>query len=297
MAPVTGRERIIARGKCAACEGDIVGQVLTAMGRTYHPEHFLCHVCRHPLGNASFYERNGNAYCEHDYCELFNPRCAYCNTPIIEVRCCRPGCRSRLARAWRTDAGEPQQRCITALGKTWHPEHFLCSHCSKAFESARFMEHDGLAFCESCYFTLFAATCAGCAQTIMDEYVTALDRKWHTGCFVCTVCALGRGWLACCTLTPDALGGLQDCRQPFDQMGYFERDGKPYCETHFHALNNSLCMHCRKAIVGRCITAAGQRFHPEHFVCAHCQRALDTGLFKSHQAKPYCVTCHTQLFG
>ena len=33
------------KGFCAACEKPIVGQVVTALGKTFHPEHFTCESC------------------------------------------------------------------------------------------------------------------------------------------------------------------------------------------------------------------------------------------------------------
>ena len=33
------------KGVCAACNKPIVGQVVTALGKTFHPEHFTCDHC------------------------------------------------------------------------------------------------------------------------------------------------------------------------------------------------------------------------------------------------------------
>ena len=33
------------KGICAACDKPIVGQVVTALGKTFHPEHFTCAHC------------------------------------------------------------------------------------------------------------------------------------------------------------------------------------------------------------------------------------------------------------
>ena len=59
---------------------------MTALGRTWHPEHFVCSHCRQELGTQNFFERDGQPYCEPDYHHLFSPRCAYCNGPILDVR-------------------------------------------------------------------------------------------------------------------------------------------------------------------------------------------------------------------
>lgn len=60
-------------------------QVVTAMGRTWHPEHFVCTHCQEEIGSKNFFERDGQPYCEKDYHNLFSPRCHYCNGPILDV--------------------------------------------------------------------------------------------------------------------------------------------------------------------------------------------------------------------
>lgn len=73
------------KGCCSACDKPIVGQVITALGKTWHPEHFVCNHCQQELGTRNFFERDGFPYCETDYHNLFSPRCAYCNGPILDV--------------------------------------------------------------------------------------------------------------------------------------------------------------------------------------------------------------------
>lgn len=73
------------KGCCNACDKPIVGQVITALGKTWHPEHFTCNHCNQELGTRNFFERDGAPYCEADYHNLFSPRCAYCNGPILDV--------------------------------------------------------------------------------------------------------------------------------------------------------------------------------------------------------------------
>lgn len=60
-------------------------QMITALGEVWHPEHFVCWVCKAELGTTGFFERDGQAYCNEDYHRLFSPRCAYCQGPITQV--------------------------------------------------------------------------------------------------------------------------------------------------------------------------------------------------------------------
>lgn len=84
------------KGCCSACDKPIVGQVITALGKTWHPEHFTCAHCSQELGTRNFFEREGKPYCEPDYHNLFSPRCAYCNGPILDVRFRRNFVRNKL---------------------------------------------------------------------------------------------------------------------------------------------------------------------------------------------------------
>ncbi|XP_063873371.1 leupaxin-like isoform X5 [Scylla paramamosain] len=237
------------KGCCTACDKPIVGQVITALGKTWHPEHFTCTHCNQELGTKNFFERDGRPYCEQDYHDLFSPRCAYCNGPILD-------------------------KCVTALDKTWHPKHFFCTQCGNTFGDEGFHERDGKPYCREDYYNMFAPKCAGCNSPIMENYISALNAQWHPECFVC-----------------------RDCRQPFNGGSFFDHEGMPYCETHYHAKRGSLCAGCSKPITGRCITAMFRKYHPEHFVCSFCLKQLNKGTFKEQNDKPYCHACFDKLFG
>ena len=60
-------------------------QVITALARLWHPEHFVCVHCKESLGTRNFFERDSSPYCERDYHLLFSPRCAFCSGPILDV--------------------------------------------------------------------------------------------------------------------------------------------------------------------------------------------------------------------
>ncbi|XP_060641389.2 paxillin isoform X2 [Anolis sagrei] len=238
----------VAKGVCGACKKPIAGQVVTAMGKTWHPEHFVCTHCQEEIGSRNFFERDSQPYCEKDYHNLFSPRCYYCNGPILD-------------------------KVVTALDRTWHPEHFFCAQCGAFFGPEGFHEKDGKAYCRKDYFDMFAPKCGGCARAILENYISALNTLWHPECFVC-----------------------RECFTPFINGSFFEHDGQPYCEVHYHERRGSLCSGCQKPITGRCITAMAKKFHPEHFVCAFCLKQLNKGTFKEQNDKPYCQNCFLKLF-
>ncbi|XP_041455447.1 paxillin-like isoform X2 [Lytechinus variegatus] len=238
----------ITKGMCAACQKPIAGQIVTALGQTWHSEHFVCAGCQKGLGTQTFFERDAQAFCEECYHDFFAPKCAYCNGPI-------------------------KDRCVTAMDKTWHPDHFFCAQCGKTFGDSGFHEKNGRAYCRDDYFDMFAPKCGGCNRAIMDNFITALNAQWHPDCFVCAT-----------------------CRKPFNEGDFFDHDGVPYCEIHYHAVRGSLCAGCNKPITSRCITAMQRKFHPECFVCDYCLKQLNKGTFKEQNGKAYCHTCFIKLF-
>ena len=90
---------------------------------------------------------------------------------------------------------------------------------------------------------------------------------------------------------------LQECGQRFTGGQYFELDGQPFCEHHYHLKRGSICSACRQPVTGRCITALGRKWHPDHFVCTFCLKELNRGTFKERADKPYCHECFVKLFG
>ncbi|CAG8653627.1 1537_t:CDS:2 [Rhizophagus irregularis] len=147
---------------CASCGKAISGHVLSAMGKKWHPDHFVCKKCGITLEHVAFFEKDGVPYCHLDFHELFSPKCGYCETPI-------------------------EGQAINALGKSWHPEHFFCRECGNPFENG-FMVHEGFPYCEKDWMKLFAPKCKGCNEGIRGEFMSALEGMWHRECFVCMTC-------------------------------------------------------------------------------------------------------------
>lgn len=86
------------------------------MGKTWHPEHFVCTHCQEEIGSRNFFERDGQPYCEKDYHSLFSPRCYYCNGPILDVSACAVG-------GGRRQLGRPSALCSSRLW--WSADLFL----------------------------------------------------------------------------------------------------------------------------------------------------------------------------
>ncbi|XP_048960908.1 PDZ and LIM domain protein 5 isoform X6 [Canis lupus baileyi] len=97
---------------------------------------------------------------------------------------------------------------LVALGKSWHPEEFNCSHCKNTMAYIGFVEEKGALYCELCYEKFFAPECGRCQRKILGEVINALKQTWHVSCFVCVACG-----------------------KPIRNNVFHLEDGEPYCET------------------------------------------------------------------
>ncbi|KAM4628511.1 LOW QUALITY PROTEIN: uncharacterized protein O3C94_019188 [Discoglossus pictus] len=144
-------------------------------------------------------------------------------------------------------------------------------------------------------------------NALIDKYYMAPDPEVDTG----THQLLPRDWVLVkrfvrkTSLGPTYEGPFQVLlitttsvyKSPFLSGSFFEKDGLPLCETHYHSIRGSLCAGCEQPITGRCVTAMGRKFHPHHLSCTFYLRQLNKGTFRDHYGKPYCQACYGRLYG
>nr|XP_026486022.1 PDZ and LIM domain protein Zasp isoform X1 [Vanessa tameamea] len=152
---------------CGSCNGNIRGPFITALGRIWCPEHFICvnATCRRQLQDIGFVEENGQLYCEYCFEQYIAPACDKCHAKI-------------------------KGDCLNAIGKHFHPECFSCVYCQKLFGNNPFFLEDGLPYCEADWNELFTTKCFACGFPVEagDRWVEALNNNYHSQCFNCTVC-------------------------------------------------------------------------------------------------------------
>ncbi|XP_066934184.1 LIM domain-binding protein 3-like isoform X3 [Clytia hemisphaerica] len=68
---------------CSACDQPLDGPFVSAIGKTWHPDHFCCSSCQMSLQNQAFVEENNKLFCEKCYNSYYAPKCAHCNNAII----------------------------------------------------------------------------------------------------------------------------------------------------------------------------------------------------------------------
>jgi hypothetical protein len=69
---------------CKGCGQAIIGNYISALGATWHPEHFVCASCGRPIDARSFnLDAQGHPYHTECFARSVAPRCAYCNKPLM----------------------------------------------------------------------------------------------------------------------------------------------------------------------------------------------------------------------
>ncbi|KAK8376976.1 hypothetical protein O3P69_013576 [Scylla paramamosain] len=152
---------------CADCGRQIRGPFVSALGKTWCPDHFVCSTgsCRKALIDMGFVEEQGALHCEDCYEKYLAPICGKCDKRV-------------------------KGDCLNAVGKQFHPECFCCAYCGKIFGSGAFYLEDGLPYCEADWNDLFTTKCVGCGFPIEagDRWVEALNNNYHSQCFKCSKC-------------------------------------------------------------------------------------------------------------
>ena len=82
---------------CGACRRPIEDRVVTALGKFYCVEHFVCAKCEKPFLGSRYYERSGLAYCAQHYHQLFGELCYHCDGVIQAGLSTRHHCSSLLS--------------------------------------------------------------------------------------------------------------------------------------------------------------------------------------------------------
>lgn len=248
---------------CNKCGEFIIGRVIKAMHASWHPNCFLCEMCMAPLAESGFIKNAGRALCHecnakekarginkyichkcHSLIEEghikfkgepYHPYHFNCNNCGVELTCearektgelyclrCHDKMGIPICGACRRPV---EERVVHALGKAWHPEHFVCSKCEKPFFGSRHYEKRGLAYCETHYHQLFGNICYVCNSIVVGDVFNALNKSWCVEHFTCSCCD----------------------RKMNQKTKFFEVDLKPVCKGCYEKFPGELKKRLKKA--------------------------------------------------
>ncbi|XP_078202703.1 actin-binding LIM protein 1 isoform X30 [Callithrix jacchus] len=158
--------------RCHGCGEFVEGEVVTALGKTYHPNCFACTICKRPFPPGDRVTFNGRD-CLCQLCAQpmssspketnFSSNCAGCGRDI------------------------KNGQALLALDKQWHLGCFKCKCCGKVL-TGEYISKDGAPYCEKDYQGLFGVKCEACHQFITGKVLEAGDKHYHPSCARCSRC-------------------------------------------------------------------------------------------------------------
>ncbi|KAK6317499.1 hypothetical protein J4Q44_G00128990 [Coregonus suidteri] len=161
--------------KCDSCGDFITGEVVSALGRTYHPKCFVCSMCRKPFPIGDRVTFCGKkCVCQQCSHSLVS------NAPVkIHGPSHCAGCKEEIKHG----------QSLLALEKQWHVSCFKCQTCGTVL-TGEYISKDGIPYCETDYHTQFGIQCVTCNRYISGRVLEAGGKHYHPTCARCARCLM-----------------------------------------------------------------------------------------------------------
>ncbi|KAM3925761.1 actin-binding LIM protein 3 isoform 3-T3 [Leptodactylus fuscus] len=159
--------------RCDSCRDFITGEVISALGRTYHPKCFVCSMCRKPfpIGDKVTF-RGKDCVCQNCSQALVSDKPIKIHGPS---HCA--GCKEEIKHG----------QSLLALEKQWHVSCFKCQTCGIIL-TGEYISKDGVPYCESDYHAQFGIKCETCNKYISGRVLEAGGKHYHPTCARCVRC-------------------------------------------------------------------------------------------------------------
>lgn len=159
--------------RCDSCRDFITGEVISALGRTYHPKCFVCSLCRKPFPIGDKVTFSGK--------ECVCQTCSQSMTSSKPIKIRGPshcaGCKEEIKHG----------QSLLALDKQWHVSCFKCQTCSVVL-TGEYISKDGVPYCEADYHSQFGIKCETCDRYISGRVLEAGGKHYHPTCARCVRC-------------------------------------------------------------------------------------------------------------
>ncbi|XP_025906547.1 actin-binding LIM protein 1 isoform X9 [Nothoprocta perdicaria] len=158
--------------RCNGCGEFVEGEVVTALGKTYHPNCFACTACKRPFPPGDRVTFNGR-----------DCLCQMCAQPMSSS----PKEVSASSNCAGCGRDIKNGQALLALDRQWHLGCFKCKACGKVL-TGEYISKDGAPYCEKDYQVLFGVKCEACHQFITGKVLEAGDKHYHPSCARCSRC-------------------------------------------------------------------------------------------------------------
>jgi len=188
---------------CGACGTTLTfrepGGILSAAKRFYHLKCFLCTSCKSPIQVLKL-SKSQQIYC--DKCAIPGESLTSSlpdqfatselaptsnATPPTETKKNDPSTSEIKKNECWTCKKVIEGRITTAMDHSFHPSCFVCFDCKSPFGGKSFFTVNGNPICQECHVKA-APVCGGCGKKVTGRFLTAVEKRWHSECFVCDGC-------------------------------------------------------------------------------------------------------------
>ncbi|XP_032410911.1 actin-binding LIM protein 3 isoform X8 [Xiphophorus hellerii] len=160
--------------RCDRCGNFITGEVVSALGRTYHPKCFVCSMCSKPFPIGDRVTFSG----KDCVCQQCSHTLVKSNEPIkIHGPSHCAGCGAEIK----------QGQSLLALEKQWHVSCFRCRTCNMVL-TGEYISKDGAPYCEADYHAQYGVKCETCYRYISGRVLEAGGKHYHPTCARCARC-------------------------------------------------------------------------------------------------------------
>lgn len=156
---------------------------------------------------------------------------------------------------------------ITAMGATWHREHFLCAGCNRPLHEQQFQIAQGKPYHPACYVATQAPRCAYCGQPMAGSYMESKGQSYHPECF-----------------REHVVPRCVYCQKPLTGKYLIDAWGDTYCSEHQEQYPP--CSFC-----GRLIPPARQTPGWNAYGSVRCPTCRSTAIETVEQAQPLFQQC------
>ncbi|KAF7662515.1 hypothetical protein LDENG_00233750 [Lucifuga dentata] len=159
--------------QCDSCDQYISGEVVSALGRTYHPHCFVCSICKSPFP--------------------IGDRVTFCGKKCVCQQCSHTLNNDKPVKvhgpSYCAGCGEEikQGQSLLALERQWHVSCFKCRTCGCPL-TGEYISKDGIPYCETDYHTQFGIRCESCNRYISGRVLEAGGKHYHPSCAKCARC-------------------------------------------------------------------------------------------------------------
>jgi len=110
--------------------------------------------------------------------------------------------------------------------------------------------------------------CFGCKKDIVGRMMDAMGHKYHPECWKC-----------------------HECHKILATTGFYESEGKGYCEDCHNEKFLPKCYACKQPIADSYAAALDKQYHHHCLRCHSCGKSLNQGKFYNKNNLPHCENC------